>query len=732
MAFSFGATPAAAAAPAAGGFSFGGAPAAAATPAPAGGGLFGAATLAPAAAVTPTAAGGGSFSFGGAPAPAAGGLFGGTPAAAPAAGGMFGATPAAAPVAGGLFGATPAPAGGGLFGAPAPVPAAGGLFGAPAPAPAAGGLFGSPAPAAGGLFGGTPAPAPATGFGLGLGLGAAPAAQQQQQLAMSMSMQQHITANMPFHALPPNVQHMIDQIYNLHHQHNQTMSSVSTMTPSLLTDTNSDADKAAGINPAMGEISPSPLAEQIQKIHSKLNTHREELNHESSKVAEVYQTSQALYEMAHSCGIYPVQNIAARRGVELPPLIMGDGTGTAAGTTTHAGGAPGTPAAHSHPTSLQDTANKLNKMLHDNSSRVDRMEGMPSTYVWSTIQDLEKRMAGMSHRLHALKRELEKKVSMERERAQIYMNEGMGKGSGEEAELTTAIQNLMAHLTRVAGLVAQMDAQMNVLRMEYKRKLAEEKFRGGGRMGYGSHGSNAYGHKQGGQLAIYNNMNMTVDPFMEADQREDAEERRIEMEARNRVIQASASVPNPNPLTPAAPAAAAPLGGGLFGAPAPAAAPSGGGLFGATPVAAPVGGGLFGATPAPAAGGGFFGGAATPAAAPAAGGFSFGGTPAAAPAAGGLFGATPAAAPVTGGLFGAPAATPAVVAAPAGGLFGAPAATAAAAPAAGGFSFGGTPAAPAAAPVGGGLFGGAAATPAVAAPAPATSSRSRRRGGRKR
>ena len=132
MAFSFGATPAAA--PAA----FG-APAAA----PAGG-LFGAPAAAPAA---------GGFSFG-APKPAGStGLFGAAPAPAPA-GGLFGAAPAPAP--GGLFGAkpafgaTPAPAGG-LFGAK---PA----FGAPA---SAGGLFGAtPAPAPGGLFGGA-----TTGFG---------------------------------------------------------------------------------------------------------------------------------------------------------------------------------------------------------------------------------------------------------------------------------------------------------------------------------------------------------------------------------------------------------------------------------------------------------------------------------------------------------------------------------------------------------------------------------------
>ena len=102
---------------------------------------------------------------------------------------------------------------------------------------------------------------------------------------------------------------------------------------------------------------------------------------------------------------------------------------------------------------------------------------------------------------------------------------------------------------------------------------------------------------------------------------------------------------------------------GLFGAPAGggAAAPAGGGLFGAAPAAA---------APAPAsASGGLFG--AAPAAAPAP-----------ASASGGLFGAAPAAAapaPVSGGLFGAaPAAAPAPAS---GGLFGAAPSAAAPAPA---------------------------------------------------
>ena len=652
-----------------------------------------------------------AFSFGSttpAPAPAGGAFsFGGTPAAAPAPAisgfGGFGGTPAAGAGAGAFSfgGSTPtaaaAPATGGLFGAPAPAASSFSFGGStPAPAtPAAGSSFsfGSPAPAAGSsLFGNTPAAAAAPASSLWGTPSFAPQQQAHQQQAQAQAQQsQHITANTPFKSLPQPAQKIIEDIHNLTHQHNQTMSSVSTMIPSLLT----DADKAAG---TQTPLAISPLSLRMTSIQSKLISLKEDLDGKSQYVNQVFMDANGLYQLTHECGVYPVQNIAARRGIALPQQP------------------------HAARDSHSETVKKLNAMLHENATHVDRLEGMPSIYLWKVMEDMQQRIEKMGQRLIFLKKELEGRKNL------------VLRGSGENAteELSLAMQNQVESLIRVADVVGRMNEHMDGLRMAYKQKVAKERFQKGS-MGYGGGG----GFSTGGLSFVDNGSGF--DPFLDANQRESEEERRLELEVRKRTIQASANIPSMNAPGAQAPQAPAPPAGGLFGTPAPVS----GGLFGASP--APVSGGLFGSSPAPVAGG-LFG--ASPAAPSAIGGF---GSPSPAPASGGFFGSAPAAAPAGGGLFGStaggglfgstPAAAPAPSAfgasafgatpapAPAGGLFGS---TPAPAPFGGGALFGATPTA---APVGGALFdapaaaGGAFGSAGASTPA---SSKSRRRAGRRR
>jgi len=71
-----------------------------------------------------------------------------------------------------------------------------------------------------------------------------------------------MTSNTPFKALPPNAQKIIDDIFNLMHQHEQTMSSVSTMQPSSLQHAQSQID---GIDVAAGTTSLEQQQQQQQK-----------------------------------------------------------------------------------------------------------------------------------------------------------------------------------------------------------------------------------------------------------------------------------------------------------------------------------------------------------------------------------------------------------------------------------------------------------------------------------
>jgi len=670
MAFSFGAASTPAPAPAGGGFSFGGgAPAAAAAAPSTSGGLFGNTAT--------TTTGGGLF---------------GTPAPAPATtgGSLFGGTPAAS---------APAPTGGGLFGStttPAPAPTAGGLFGAPAPA-ATGSLFGAPAPASGGLFGSAPAPASGSLFGAPQ---PAPAMQQQQQY------QQPLSGNTPYSQLPDNAKRAIDGIYQLMMQHRRTLASVKTMAPALLTVENdggqstnkmnsatissrgglSPADAAAGSprrsssnNNKNKDPSSLPLPQQMIALHSQIQTL---LQSAESNLIDAQQLKVRAGEatvQAKMHGAWPMENVAARRGVALSTVrgILGNSgnanatsqsfssgpsSSSTTPTTAATGVTGGTPASSLNVSGMDNIdAIALQHIMDIRAAHVDRIEAMPSPYLWDVLRNFEQRVAIVQRDVDAVRDRLA--IAEEAERVQSMGGFGRGSGVNETALLLTNADNFNAMTSLMLyegseGAQAPLSKRLATLARSQNDMflhIAEKAARAHERLAEVKSRYRRFCESTKG--GYYD------DPFIKADIEEVSRER----EMQQKIMEEQIATAPPPPVAAAAPtaqgpapstslfgASPAPAGGGLFGAPAPA--PSGG-LFGA-PAPAPSGGGLFGSTPAPApAGGGLFG---APAPAPSGGGL-FGSTPA--PAAGGLFGSTPAPAPAAGGgLFGAPATA-------AGGLF---------------------------------------------------------------
>ena len=640
----------------------------------------------------------------------------------------FGATPTPAPAAGGgfSFGSTPAPS------AATPAPATGGLFGA------------TPAPATGGLFGATPAPAPVGGFGtsaFGPSNNAANALQ--------------ISASTPFSSLPQNAQKMVDDMNSLVHQHKQTMASVTTMLPSLLNKSRrtSDADKAAGSSESSNtQTNIAPLTRKMQLTQDKLQQLKQELDETSQRVEKVSGASQNLYKITYESAIYPVQSIAARNNIALPqienqPFTDINNNNQNSSSTTNSSQQPNTSNTATNMnttnTSMQPIIHKLNQMLNENSSHVDRVEGMPSVYLWNMIQDLNQRLVFLHKKLMRMKQELERKSQQTQMELENFAN------LTTMEELSLGIQIQTENLVRVADMVSNLQTQLEMVKEMYKRQLVKDGIQGQIRMSSLNRNMGiGIGVGLGMDEIVLGDGTMDMDPFYKADQLELQQEQRLELEVRKRNFEAAANVQGMtphgtvNPTTGAIQSAPAPAGG-LFGSSTPAPATSGG-LFGSS-TPAPASGGLFGSTPAPAGGGGLFG-ASTPG--PASGGL-FGSTPAPAsggglfgtstpgPASGGLLGSTPAPS-TSGGLFGAKAPTPA----PVGGGFSfgtTPAAGGATpAPAASGFSFGNTPAA--ATPASGGLFGSTPApaatgglfgTPAATPATPATKSK-RRGAGRRR
>jgi hypothetical protein len=426
-----------------------------------------------------------------------------------------------------------------------------------------------------------------------------------------------LAGHVPYAQLPPDQKQAIDTLYQAMMQQKRTILQVSTMAPKLLHNkqATSQADAAAG-------HLELPLASQV----NKLNTQGQQLQQQLQTVRQQLEYTQSQYRRSTVQGFHyakwPTEAVAARRNVELP--------------------------SNSSQNSPKDAAlqAKLRDLLDREAAHVDRIDRMPSPFLWQILEEMEQRLSTVQYKMMSTDKTI---------RTQALQ---------PSAELNIVeVMELQEHsIWRLASVLVPLHEKIEQLRQKYR---------------------------------MYETRGNVLE---EVEQQERQRQQQLDHQMRLQMVKtlpqrAAAAAPAPGgSMFGGAPSP----GGGMFGsAPAPgggmfgsAPAPGGSSLFGSSPAPAP--GGLFGSSPAPAPSGGFFGSA--PAAAP---GGQFGSSPA--PAPGGLFGSAPAPAPA-GGMFGsAPAPAPgglfgsAPAPAPAGGMFGS-----APAPAPGGL-FGSAPA-PAAAP----------------------------------
>lgn len=503
--------------------------------------------------------GGGGFSFGGSTstAPAS------NTAAAPAAGGGFsfgGSAPSPAPA----FGSSaPAPGGFG-FGGAASAPTSGfGGFGGAAPAPAAPvqsgfGGFGGAAPAPAALaqsgFGGFGGAAPAqSGFG-------SPAPQQYQQQQQQQQHAAPFAGSTPYADLPPDYKKAIDGLVERMMQHKRSMNNVQSMAPKALL----SASVAGNLDAQQGVQQQQPaqpplIKTQIAILDRTIVSLQQELQSLYGRANKEKTACETSTKQAIMYGKWPTEAVAVRRGVRLSDSSQHQ---------QHSQGG--------EEKKDPDTQTRVRELLDQQLAYVDRVERMPSPYLWEIMDDMKHRLSSFEQQAVMLGRQLDQSRAME---------------ITDAGDVVSIVETQHRAIWQVTQKITHVQREMEGLRYKYRMYEREEN-------------------------------------VLEKAQREESErQRRVDDQIQRMYVQASqqpsqqGQQPAGQPVTgqPAAPAS-----GGLFGS---TPAPASGGLFGSSP--APAAGGLFGSSPAPAAGG-LFG--STPAAAPAAGGL-FGSIPAAAGAA---------------------------------------------------------------------------------------------------
>jgi hypothetical protein len=249
----------------------------------------------------------------------------------------------------------------------------------------------------------------------------------------------------------------------------------------------------------------------------------------------------------------------------------------------------------------KDTQIKLRQILDREMARVDRVERMPSPYLWQVLEEMEQRIESFKGQMESLNKALQNSK-------ELYP---------ENVNVVNILKIQDRAIWQIASALAKAHTQVDQLRADYRH------------------------HEKGTNVLDL------------ADQEERYRQQQLDHKLSEQMVKSM-------PSQASRPAAPAP-GGSLFGsAPAPgsslfgASAPSSGSFsFGISPAPAPSSGGLFGSTPAPAPSGGLFG-STHPAPAPSGG--LFGSTTPAPPPSGGLFGSTTLAPAPFGSAAPAPAA----------------------------------------------------------------------------
>jgi len=420
--------------------------------------------------------------------------------------------------------------------------------------------------------------------------------QQQQQQQQQLQQEQHFSGNTPYAQLPEHAKRAIDQIYQLMMQHRRTLASVKTMAPALLREEDSGnlspADAAAG-SPARRPVpstrasslrktttdpSNEPLPQQMVSLQTQIQALLQSAESNLTEARQLKARAGEAVAQAKMHGAWPIENVAARRGVALSSIkgILNDYAIINAQTSASGISGGGTPASSLNLSGMANIdAIALQQIMDIRAARVDRIEPMPSPYLWEVLNNFEQRVAMAQRDVEAVRTRL--MIAEESESAHTMGGTSMllanaggdlnvmaslmlnaAKGGAFEVDAAPLSTRLVAlarsqndYFLRIAAQAARAHEGLEEMKVRYQRYCQSTK---------------------GGYYQ---------DPFLKADVEEFSRER--EMQQRIMLEQLATA----SPLTAATAAA--------VGSTAPSAAPpaSNAGLFGQL-APAPAMGGLFG------------------------------------------------------------------------------------------------------------------------------------------
>ena len=355
-----------------------------------------------------------STGFGGAPAPATSTGFGGAPA--PASGAFGGAASSATTPTSFVFGSSSAPA-------PSPGTFGTTPFSAPSPS-----TFGAPAPFASGGFG-SPAPAP-------LFAGSAPAPGVPPFGSMTPGAQSvtGISGKTPYSQLPQHFRAAIDHIHENMMKHKRTIIQIQASGPFAL----QKDDISASTDPDKASLPMrlERIKKTLQELHQDVGT---SLGHALEQKERIEELTKEAYIFAK----WPTEAVAARRGVVLSQPQQRVVAGEEKKQETDA-----------------NTQDRLREVLAAASSSVDRLERMPSPYLWLLLKDFERRLVQANEDLAILRLQLQQNQCM------LQSDNGLS--------IASLVEEQHRKLTIVGDGISRLSFTMQQIRQSYNNYEKEE------------------------------------------------------------------------------------------------------------------------------------------------------------------------------------------------------------------------------------------------------------------
>lgn len=318
------------------------------------------------------------------------------------------------------FGGTPAPSTGYSFGSQAPAPS-NSAFSYGAPAPAAG------APSTGYSFGATvPGSSPSntsfgsstfSGFGSpSLAPGMNPAIYQQDAT---------ISGGTPYSALPPDIRQAIDKIHEAMMNHKRTVNGFRSMGPSLLLPANKSSTVV--VTHGSGSTTES-LPVLIKRLQGTITQLESEVRLQA--LADVCKGEyETLYKQSVQ-GLWTMEALANYRNVHLKAVQSDRKLQEASSPSTQA---------------------QLRQVLDLQMAHVDRLEKMPSPYLWHVLHDMNTRLSN-----------LEKRMWMAQQQAQN------GLRTGGQARISEEIYKQMHQVTRATKVIQKLHLETDNIRNIYR------------------------------------------------------------------------------------------------------------------------------------------------------------------------------------------------------------------------------------------------------------------------